>query len=65
MYILGELDSTYNENDFRSDDIQEVYAEAIQRSEDDYENSFGIWTDEGDSLVAIAHNGEIFLKAKI
>lgn len=64
MYILGELDSTYNENDFRSDDIQEVYAEAKRLSEESYEATFGIWTDEGDTLLAIAHEGDLFLKVK-
>jgi hypothetical protein len=63
MYILGDLDSYYSENDFRSDDIQEVYEKALEMSQEAEENSFGIWTNEGDDLVAIAHNGELFLKA--
>jgi hypothetical protein len=63
MYILGPLDS-YSETEDRSDDIQELYDKARELSEEDYESTFGIWTDEGDNLVAIAHAGELFLKAK-
>jgi hypothetical protein len=63
MYIIGFLDS-YSETCFRSDDVQEVYEEARKLSEEDYETSYGVWGNEGDDLVAIAHNGEIFLKVK-
>lgn len=62
MYQIGEL-TNCSEGDFHCDDIQEAYTTALAMSEDANENAFGIWTDEGDTLLAIAHNGDLFLKA--
>jgi hypothetical protein len=65
MYLLGDLEAYSSQDDIRSDDIQALYEQAKQMSEEAPENSFGIWANEGDDLIAIAHNGEIFLKAKL
>ena len=62
MYILGLLDS-HNDENSRSNDIQEVYAEAKRLSEENYESTYGIWANEGDDLLAIAHEGQLFLRA--
>jgi hypothetical protein len=62
MYILALLE-TYS-GGLESDDIQMLYEEAVRLSTNDTEAVFGIWTGDGEDLVAIIHNGEIFLKAK-
>jgi formylmethanofuran dehydrogenase subunit D len=64
MYLLGNLIQIDNEKDIRSDDIQWLYEKAVEMSEVSDEDCFGIWANEGDDLVAIAHAGELFLKAK-
>lgn len=61
MYIVGDFND-YSPDDFRSNDIQEAYTEARRQSEVNYETVIGIWTDEGDKLLAMAHAGTLYLQ---
>lgn len=63
MYILALLE-TYS-GGLESSDIQSLYEEGVRLSNQDPEAVFGIWTGDGEDLVAIVHNGEIFAKLKL
>jgi hypothetical protein len=61
-YILGDLNTYHNEEDFKHKDIQTIYAEGLKRTMEDDELVLGVWSDNGDNLVAVIHQGEIFIK---
>lgn len=62
QYILGDLTTYHSETDFKSKDLQAVYGEGMKRTMEDDESILGVWNNDGDNLVAVIHQGEIFIK---
>lgn len=58
---VGDLFAPVGKDEF-FDDEQMAFDQTVIMSHDLPEYAFGVWTNDGDELIAIAHAGELFVK---